>query len=116
MSTEINNECPEWTEKHLRLKTFFEKREFVVYAGTEKNEAYAEIEKWTKGGVDMIMLIQPFTVESFLKVVEDFNVDEEIEVHRQDSSYKRQFTIDKSLKDFTDFHNHLKEVAAELTK
>ena len=44
----------------------------------------------------------------------DFDIDEEININMQDKSYKNNFTISQSLKDFTDFHNHLKEVASKL--
>ena len=70
----------------------------------------AEIEKWTGGGVDMITNLYPFTVEKFKEYVNDFDVDEEIDFHRQDQRYKAVFTTSQSLKDFTDFHNHLKEL------
>ena len=104
------------TKSKAKLKAFFEANDFSVHLFTQDNQECAEVEKWTEGGVDMIMYLQPFTVKSFLNFVEEFSVDEQIDLHRQGKSYTDRFTISQSLKDFTDFHNHLKEVAAELTK
>lgn len=104
------------TKSNTELKAFFEANDFSVHLFTQDNQECAEVEKWTKGGVDMIMCLQPFNVKSFVDAVDSFNVDEEIDLHRQGESYKQNFTLSQSLEDFTNFHNHLKEVAAELTK
>jgi len=98
-----------------KLKAFFEKEEFNVFLTEEDNVECAEVEKWTDGGVDMIFWLKPFTADEFKKRVNDFDIDEEIDTHRQDKLYKSNFTISESLKDFTDFHNHLKEVAEKLS-
>lgn len=50
----------------------------------------------------------------FIERVKDFDVDEEIEQHRQAEDYKNAFTIRESLEDFTKFHNRLKEVSEKL--
>lgn len=97
-----------------KLKKFFEENDFNVFLTKQDNVQCAEIEKWTDGSVDMNIWLNPFTVEEFKSYVDDFDVDEEIDLHRQDKQYKNVFTISQSLKDFTDFHNHLKEVASKL--
>lgn len=97
-----------------KLKEFFEKEGFQVHLTRQDKRQCAEVEKWTDGGVDMIMWLNPFTVKEFKSYVDDFDVDEQIELHRQDKMYKSNFTIRQSLDDFTNFHNHLKEVAAKL--
>ena len=96
------------------LKNFFEKQEFSVFLSKQDNVQCAEIEKWTNGGVDMIIWLNPFTADEFKSYVKDFDIDEEIDLHRQDLRYKNNFTVAQSLKDFTDFHNHLKEIAERI--
>lgn len=99
-----------------KLKDFFERNEFTVYPTEQDGIQCAEIEKWTDGGVDMIIWLNPFTIEEFQRYVEDFRIDEEIDVHRQGEGYKMNFTISQSLKDFSDFHSHLKDVSLMLDK
>jgi len=96
------------------LQEFFELKEFNVHLFKQGKQQCAEIEKWTDGGVDMNIVLAPFKAEKFVEWVNDFSVDEEIDLHRQDKRYKDAFTISASLADFTAFHNHLKEIAAEL--
>jgi hypothetical protein len=100
--------------KNNKLQKFFENNEFRVHLFEQDNMQCAEIEKWTDGGVDMIISLMPFSKEEFIKYVEDFNIDEEIDLHRQDQQYKNVFTLSMSLNDFTDFHNSLKEVVEKL--
>ncbi len=97
-----------------KLQEFFEKEDFQVHLLKEGKVQCAEVEKWTDGGVDMIIFLRPFNVEKFKEWVNDFDIDEEIDLHRQGQDYKNAFKISESVKDFTDFHNHLKEVVAKL--
>lgn len=99
-----------------QLKKFFEEKGFIVHLTKQDNVQCAEIEKWTDGGVDMIVWLNPFTAEEFQSYVNDFDVDEEVITHMQDPKYKSAFTISTSVKDFTDFHNHLKEINLSLIK
>jgi len=96
--------------KTKKLQNFLEENGFKVYLIEQDGVQCAEIEKWTYGGVDMNIFLNPFTIEEFKNYVNDFNIDEEIELCRQDQSYKNNFTISQSLKDFTYFHNQLKEI------
>ncbi len=98
------------TDNKQKIKEFFEEQGFIVY----NEEDCIELEKWTDGGVDMIITLDAFTKDSFIKWVNDFNIDEEIEMHRQDDSYKSAFTVRQSLNDFTSFHKHLKKVCTKL--
>lgn len=97
-----------------QLKTFFEERDFNVHLHEQDGVQCAEVEKWTDGGVDMIIGLVPFTKEEFIEYVNDFDVDEHIEITRQDKSYRAAFTIRQGLDDFTAFHNHLKEVVESI--
>lgn len=97
-----------------KLKKFFEDNGFAVHLTKQDNVQCAEVEKWTEGGVDMIIWLNPFTIGEFKDYIKVFDLDETIDLHRQDKSYREAFTITQSLKDFTDFLNHLKEVASKL--
>lgn len=97
-----------------QLQQFFEDNDFNVFLSIQDGKQCGEIEKCTDGGVDMLFFLNPFTVDEFKERVNDFDVDEEIDTHRQDKQYKNDFTISQSLKDFADFHTHLKEIVAKL--
>ena len=99
-----------------QLRDFFEENDFLVYPFEQDGQQCAELERWTSGGVDMIATLIPFTKEEFISYVNDFDVDEEIEVNRQDKAYKATFSIRQSLADFTEFHDMLKEVVEKLKK
>lgn len=88
------------------LKDFFESQDFNVH-DVDKNSV--EIETWTKGGVNMIHFLDPISVSEFEEVVNNFDVDEEIDLHRQGKDYKNAFSIRQSLEDFEDYHKRLKE-------
>ena len=76
----------------------------------------AEIETFTNGGVNMIHYLETFTPQTFIGMVDDFDVDEEIDLHREGESYRKAFTIRESLKDFEAYHKHLKKVAKNVSK
>jgi hypothetical protein len=96
------------------LKNFFEEKDFNVHLTEQDNVQCAAVETWTNGGVNMIIWLNPFTVEEFTQRVNDFEIDEEIELHRQMQDYKNAFTIRESLKDFENYHNRLKDVLSDL--
>lgn len=100
--------------KTEKLKNIFEENDFNVNLIQEDNVQCAEVETWTNGGVNMIIWLNPFTVEEFEKRVNDFDVDEEIELHRQGQDYRNAFSIKESLKDFEDFHSRLKNILSLL--
>lgn len=97
-----------------KLIEFFEIEGFNVHPIEQNGKQCAEIEKWTEGGVDMIIWLMPFTLEEFEIYVDDFDVDDEIDLHRQDQQYKDNFKITRSVADFTEFHNGLKETLIKL--
>lgn len=96
------------------LVNFFGRNGFNVFLTEQDGVQCAELESWTNGGVDMIIWLNPFTVEEFIQYVNDFDIDEEIDIHRQAKDYKQAFTITASVKDFTDYHKKLKKVATKL--
>lgn len=99
-----------------QLTDFFEENGFNVYQFEQDGQQCAEVEKWTYGGVDMIITLIPFTKDEFISYVDDFDIDEKIDFYRNDKSYKNTFTIRQSLKDFTEFNNMLKRVVEKLKK
>jgi hypothetical protein len=97
-----------------KLKNLFEQNDFKVHLMEQDNVQCAEIETWTNGGVNMIHFLNPFTIEEFEGRVNDFDVDEEIDLHREGNDYKNAFTIRESVEDFEDYHNRLKDVLSKL--
>ena len=98
------------------LTEFFEAHGFSVYPFEQDGKQCSEIEQWTEGGVDMTFVLIPFCKQSFIKIVEDFDVDSEIDTYRRDRTYRDVFTIKESLKDFTKFHKLLKTMAKKIEK
>ena len=45
------------------------------------------------------------------ELVDNFSVDDEIDMYRQDANYKRNFTISQSLEDFTEYQKKLEDLA-----
>jgi hypothetical protein len=98
------------------LEKFFEENDFQVHLIEQDDQQCAEVEMWTDGGVDMIITLMPFNVKEFKEYVKDFDIDEQIDIHRQADDYKKAFKISESLKDFTKYHNHLKKIVKLLDK
>ena len=46
--------------------------------------------------------------------IENFDIDEEIDLYREDKRYKEAFTIRESLKDFENWLSWLKDITNEL--
>ena len=83
-----------------------------------ENDEYIELEMWTDGGVDMLIYIEQDKFENVLSGIEqyinDFNINEEIDIHGLDENYKSNFTIKESLKDFECYIETLKSICKEL--
>ena len=100
--------------KRKRLTELFEANNFKVHQFQQDGKHHAELETWTDGGVNMIIILTPFTAKAFLDYVESYEVDELIDLYRQDPGYRNAFTIAQSLKDFRRFHKRLKRLKKEL--
>ena len=48
------------------LRQFFENEGFEVDLFEQDDHSCAELEKWTDGGVDMIITLMPFTKNEFI--------------------------------------------------
>jgi hypothetical protein len=98
------------------ISDLLEENDFNVHIYSESKRTYAEIETWTDGGVNMIITLDPFTIDEFKCYVDNFDIDEEIDLYRQGKLYKERFTISESLKDFKDYHKRLKKLLTKLNK
>lgn len=96
------------------LLEFFENEGFIVNIFEQDNHTCADLEKWTDGGVDMIITLMPFTKNEFIDYVNDFDVVDLINTYRQDENYKRNFTMAQSRKDFKKFHKDLKKTVKKM--
>ena len=96
------------------LTKFFKDNAFNVFKTKQDGKLCAELEKWTSGGVDMIIWLNPFTKEEFISYVNDFDIDEEITLNRQNKQYCNDFTIRQSVDDFEEFQTLLKSIAEKL--
>ena len=85
-----------------------------------------EIETWTNGGVNMIHtfyfcndyqeLYDINNIEKQLQeLVNNFSIDDEIDIYRQDKNYKSNFTISQSLEDFSDYQKKLEDLSNNFT-
>ena len=87
---------------------------FNISGGTNE----IELESWTNGGVDMFITIDKNSYNTLLEqlkeFVENFDIDEEIEIHRKDENYKRNFTIRESINDFENWVDYIEECISKL--
>ena len=88
--------------------------------GVYENENNYELESWTDRGVNMFINIDKNSNENLLEqletFVDNFNLDEEIDYHREDVDYKLNFTIKESIEDFESWLNYLLYLIEELKK
>lgn len=87
---------------------------FNISEGTNE----IELESWTDGGVDMFITIDKNSYNTLLEqlkeFVENFDIDEEIEIYRQDTDYRRNFTIRESINDFENWVDYIEECISKL--
>jgi len=116
--------------KELAIKALKEivdylKENFGVSVYTEGNEECGlELETWTSGGVDMIPFLDfrggnnIYSIidiyEEFKDYIDNFDIDYEIDLNREDSAFRFAFTIRESLEDLEDYveiiKGHLSEI------
>lgn len=110
------------TQKDLMLDSFIalaEKHGFSLHEYRENNILCGyELEKHTKRGVDMIHFLDcrdypdgctaANLVEELRKLCDDFSVDEQVDLHRQDERYRKDFTCLQSVVDFEDYKCNLR--------
>lgn len=104
--------------KNEKIQEFFE----LFFANVDichfSNGDGLEMETWTDGGVNMIVCLEDEKglIENFKDYVEYFDVEEEIDLHRQRESYKKAFTLRQSLDDFEDYLKWLNKIVGIIEK
>lgn len=101
------------------MKITSKERELLVELFNINESAYElELESWTDGGVDMFISIDKNSdnnlLEQLERFVENFDIDEEIDIHREDENYKRKFTIRESINDFENWVDYIEECISKL--
>ena len=94
-------------------------RELLLELFNINESAYElELESWTNGGVNMFISIDKNSdnnlLEQLERFVENFDIDEEIDIHREDEDYKRNFTIKESINDFENWVDYIEECISKL--
>ena len=98
-----------------------ENKDIKIDNYTEKNRLCGyELNTYTDGGVNQIIFLDfrdggnpkkaSDFVNKFSNYIKDFDIDEEIEMYRQDPSYKANFSIRESLEDFESWKEDLQTI------
>lgn len=101
------------------MKITSKEREILLELFNINESAYElELESWTNGGVNMFISIDKTSdnnlLEQLERFVENFDIDEEIDIHRQDTDYRRRFTIRESVRDFENWVDYIEECISKL--
>lgn len=101
------------------MKITSKERELLLELFNINESAYElELESCTDGGVDMFISIDKNSdnnlLEQLERFVENFDIDEEIDIHREDENYKRKFTIRESINDFENWVDYIEECISRL--
>lgn len=87
------------------------------YFGIYEDENGYELEQWTDGGVDMLIYLNKDSdktlLEQFKDYIEYFDIDEEIDLYRENKQYKSVFTIRQSLNDFETWLEWCEKISEE---
>jgi len=86
-------------------------------------ECGLELEGWTNGGVNMIHFLDFRSdddnildvidiCDKIMEIADNFDVDDEIDVHREGDSYRRAFTHKMAVADFEQWEETLQELVA----
>ena len=96
------------------------------YEEDEKLCGY-ELNTYTDGGVNEIIFLDfrdegenaldpKQFIEKFENYINDFDIEEAIDMYRQDQNYKDNFSISESLIDFKNWKREMKEIIKEICK
>ena len=101
------------------MKITSKERELLLELFNINESAYElELESWTNGGVNMLISIDKNSdnnlLEQLERFVENFDIDEEIDIQRQDAYYRRKFTIKESIRDFENWVDYIEECISKL--
>lgn len=86
--------------------------EFKIYEDTNT----IEIEQWTDLGVDMIIELEKDKdiVEQLVDYVYNFDIDEEIDLYRENKDYRERFSILESVNDFEKWLDFINDIITRL--
>ena len=86
--------------------------EFKIYEDTNT----IEIEQWTDLGVDMIIKLEKDRdiVEQLVDYVYNFDIDEEIDLYRENKDYRERFSILESVNDFEKWLDFINDIITRL--
>lgn len=82
-----------------------------------ENKSGYELETWTNEGVDMIITIEKnggTLLEQLKEYIDNFDIDSEIDMYRENEEYRNNFTIKESLEDFESYISYVKDLIEEL--
>lgn len=82
-----------------------------------ENESGYELETWTNEGVDIIITIEKngdTLLEQLKEYIDNFDIDSEIDMYRENEEYRNNFTIKESLEDFESYISYVKDLIEEL--
>lgn len=108
------------------MKTLLENIGLSVYEYKEDGKLCGyEISTYTDGGVNIVVFLdfrgedkdlnnKDKVKEKFLDYLNDFDIDEEIDLYRQCPEYRNSFTISQSVKDFKSWKKEMKKVISKL--
>ena len=104
--------------KEGKIQEFFELFFSHVNVSKFANGQGLEMETWTDGDVNMIVWLEneDNLLEDFKEFVENFDIDSEIELHREDKRYRDAFSLRESLNDFEDYAKWLKKIVGIIEK
>lgn len=101
------------------MKITSKERKLLLELFNINESAYGlELESCTDGGVNMLIGIDKDSDYDLLaqleQFVENFDIDEEIDIHREDENYKRKFTIRESINDFENWVDYIRNCIGKL--
>ena len=101
------------------MKITSKERELLLELFNINESAYGlELESCTDGGVNMLIGIDKDSDYDLLAQLEqfgeNFDIDEEIDIQRQDAYYRRKFTIKESIRDFENWVDYIEECISKL--
>lgn len=98
------------------LKKALEERGYIVDVYDEPvsqhnkhPRRYAELEKHSDAGIDNIIVLEPFTIDSFEEYYNDYDIDKEIDLHRESESFRKAFSIRMALDAFEGWERLIKK-------
>lgn len=88
------------------------------FFGVHEHNDCVELETWTNGGVNMFITINKGLDKTYFEQFEDyvlnFDMEEEVDVHREDKRYRNAFPIKESVNDFESYERWLQSISSKL--